>query len=380
MKTSALRLARFWTALCVLLIGSGLALWIVNGDLNVWLGSWRHTFHVTSLLSMRTTLSLLVIGMLFSWSSARLLATLLKACGPILMKTGFGLGKATVFFPVSALAWAFIGLWIGQLGHPIWTLMPEADVSAHLPMLELAARFVWTWVPALGLLSLSLTGQWLSLMLRETPTSDQPPDKPENAERSLATPHLAPAERDAGRQPTPSLIKWRAGILLSKPSREKNASTSAQITSSSYQGLWNTGLLALMLLICIEDALGIHGTAAALAQSLRAHDFSSAATALLMLTCIAILWTIAVSGPGPWPVKTFRSGLAALFKTAAWCVLVLSLVTNVMGLHVSKMFTLIDSDTAFASPESALWAGLQPMLCALSLWFVGHIISTLNES
>ncbi len=379
MKTSAHSLARFWTALCVLLIGSGLALWIVKGDLNVWLGSWRHSFQLTSLLSMRTTLSLLVISMLFSWSSARLLAALLRASGPILMKTGFGLGKAAVFFPVSALAWAFVGLWIGQLGHPIWTLMPAAGVAENLPAHELTARFIWTWVPALALLSLPLTGQWLSLMLRESPASDVPADEPGSAEQSLATPHLAPAKRDAGKQPTPSLIKWRAGILLSKPSRKEKGSTRPQPISATHPGLWNTGLLALALLISIEDALGLHGSAAALAESLRALDFSSAATATLMLTSITVLWTLIVSGPGSWTVACLQSGLAALFKIAAWCVLMLTLATNVIGMHVSKMFVLINSDTAFVSPESALWAGLQPMLCALSLWFVGHIISTFNE-
>jgi len=79
-------------------------------------------------------------------------------------------------------------------------------------------------------------------------------------------------------------------------------------------------LMKLALLICIEDALGLYSSSAALGQSLRALDFSSAATATLMLTSISVLWTLIVSGPGSWPVACLQSGLAALFKIAAWCV------------------------------------------------------------
>jgi len=58
-------------------------------------------------------------------------------------------------------------------------------------------------------------------------------------------------------------------------------------------------------------------------------------------------------------------------------VLVLTLATCIIGLRL-PLLMVIDAEMAFASPESALWAGLPPMLCALSLWFVGHIIRPPN--
>lgn len=377
MKPGSISLSRFWAALSVLLIGSAAALWMVRGNMNVWSGAWQQVFGAASLFPMRATMGLLLVGMLFSWSSARLLATLLKACGPVMMNLGFWLGKAAVFFPMSALAWSFLGLWIGQLGHPIWTLMPVARSAENLPTLDLVAHFVWTWAPALGLLSVPLTGQCLSRLLRLPPCTDQPAEDQDNQLRSLATPHLDSAQREAGRQPAPSLIRWRAGILLSHPAREVRAGPVLPVAAVGHAGLWGMGMLAYLLLVCLEDTLGIQGAAAALGQSLRAHDFTAAAPAMLMMTCLATLWTLVVGGPGPWPVKSARHGLTALFKFAAWSVLALTLATSIIGLRL-PLLMVIDADMAFASPKSALLAGLPPMLCALSLWFVGHIIRPPN--
>ncbi len=213
MKHGHISLSRFWAALSVLLIGSAAALWMVRGDLNGWSGAWEHVFDSASLFPMRATLGLLLVGILFSWSSARLLATLLKACGPVMMNLGFWLGKAAVFFPMSALAWSFLGLWIGQLGHPIWTLMPVSRTTDSLPSLDLTAHFVWTWVPALGLLCVPLTGQCLSRLLRMSPRADQMVEDQDNQLRNLATPHLVSAQREAGRQPALVKIVGR-GILI----------------------------------------------------------------------------------------------------------------------------------------------------------------------
>lgn len=377
MKHGHISLSRFWAALSVLLIGSAVALWMVRGNMNGWSGAWKQVFDSASLFPMRATLGLLLAGMLFSWGSARLLATLLKGCGPVMMNLGFWLGKAAVFFPMSALAWSFLGLWIGQLGYPIWTLMPVARSAENLRTADLVAHLVWTWAPALGLLSVPLTGQCLSRMLRMSPHAEPPVEDQDNQLRNLATPHLVSAQREAGRQPAPSLIRWRAGILLSHPAREVRAGSVSPVAVAGHAGLWGMGMLALLLLGCIEDSLGIQGAAAALVQSLRVHDLTSAAPAMLMMTCLAVLWTLVVDGPGPWPVKSMRHGLTALFKLAAWSVLVLTLASNVIGLRL-PMLMVINAEMAFASPETALWAGLPPMLCALSLWLVGHIIRPPN--
>ena len=196
--------------------------------------------------------------------------------------------------------------------------------------------------------------------------------------RNLATPHLAPAKRDAGRQPTPSMIQWRDGILLSHPARAQRDIPHSLVVGANRPRAWGAGILALLLLVCIEDMLKIHGSAALFALSLRAHDLTGAATAMLMLTCIAVLWTLVVGGPGPWAVKSVRHGFAMVFKLAAWSVLVLTLIADIIGLRF-PLLAEIHPDTAFASPGSVLLAGLTPMLCALSLWLAGHIIRPQNE-
>ena len=378
MKSSALNLSRFWAALCMLLVGPAFALRMVHGDLNIWLGLWGRVLDPAGLVSMGGTLGLLAAGMLFSWSAAGVLAALLPPCGAGLMNAGFLLGMAAVFFPVNALLWWFLGLWIGRLGHPVWTLMPVAEVTGDLPAVDVAARLVWTWVPALGLLSVPLTGLWLARFLGCPPPVVMPAEDAGSMTRNLATPHLAPAKRDAGRQPAPSMIQWREGILLSHPARAQRDIPRSLGIRANRPRAWGAGILALLLLVCIEDTLKIHGSAALFAQSLRAHDLTGAATAMLMLTCIAVLWTLVAGGPGPWVVKSVRHGFAMVFKFAAWSVLVLTLVADIIGLRL-PLLAEIHPDTAFASPGSVLLAGLTPMLCALSLWLAGHIIRPQNE-
>jgi hypothetical protein len=378
MKSNALNLSRFWAALCVLLVGSAFALRLVHGDLNVWLGLWSRVLDPAGLVSMAGTLGLLSAGMLISRSAAGLLAAFLPACGAGLVNVGFLLGMAAVFFPVNTLLWSFLGLWIGRLGHPVWTLLPVAELTGDLTAAEVVARFVWTWAPAFGLVCVPLTGLWLARLLGGPSLVVMPAEDGGSGTRNLATPHLTPAKRDAGRQPTPSSIQWREGILLSHPAREQQGGPRTVVNTGNHQRPWGAGILALLLLVCIEDTLKIHGSAAAFAQSLRANDFTSAAGDMLMLTCIASLWTLVVGGPGPWAVRSVRHGFALVFKFAAWSVLVLTLVADFIGLQF-PLLAEIHPDTAFASPGSVLMAGLPTMLCALSLWLAGHIIRPQNE-
>lgn len=369
--------SRYWTALSVLLVGAGLALWLVQGDVQLWFHAWRQVLALQHLSADLTTLGLLIVGMILSWSSAGLLTTLLKNSGPLAAQTGLIFGKAAAFFPIHALTWAFLGQWIGKLGHPIWTLMPTEIATTHLPALDHLALSLWTWVPALALLCLPLTGQWLSLLLRTTPPSPPATEAEEIIERNVSTPHLFSPQREEGQLPGPSIIQWTTSAQLPPPARMAKSSQPEPSPSPVQPGLWSSGLLAIVLLIIIEDTLGLSGTAAALAQHWRAHDLTAAASSLLSLTCITLLWTLIVGGPSPWSVKTPRHGLAALLKVIAWSLLLLTLATSSFRLPL-PWFQVISADTAFTSPVTALWAGLPPMLCALSFWLLGHIISPRN--
>ncbi len=142
----------------VVLVGGIAVLCCVGGDLHLWMQSlgvapWA--------LAFATALRLFA-----AMALAVTFATCLKLLHPpALREVTFWLGKALAFFPVNLLAWSFLGLWIGQLGHPIWTLMPVTEPESSLSIFEAWARWTWSWIPVVGLISVPLTGQCMSLSL-----------------------------------------------------------------------------------------------------------------------------------------------------------------------------------------------------------------------
>lgn len=68
-------------------------------------------------------------------------------------------GRALACLPIAALAWGFIGLWIGQRGWPVETLLP-----AQLPEVQSAwqttlARMLWEFLAPALVLSIPLMGE-----------------------------------------------------------------------------------------------------------------------------------------------------------------------------------------------------------------------------
>lgn len=310
-KTDAL--CRIATALVVLVVGGVVALACTNGDWALWQAAWNAARWEHSFVTGVEILAAVVTA----FGLAAMIRPLLR--GP-LPQIGFWLGKVLVFFPVTCLAWGFLGWWIGQLGHPVWTLMPAADTAVTTTGAEAWARWLWTWVPAVALLIVPLTGQCLSLSLEKSPQG-----------------------RDLG--------------------------------------LSMLGFLALGLMIPIEDILGVEGAGSTLARVLRQPPNALAdATAVWMLTGTALYLAVCFHMPARlWPDKPaspvawVRSILSGGLKISAWLYLGHFLLICLSGGYRDTVGSA-ELIAAFDQPSGILGLGAAIMVHVLPFWALGHMI------
>lgn len=254
-------------------------------------------------------------------SGFRILSALLLAYGlsvfirswlpDFLSGAAFGLGKALAFFPVTCLAWSFLGYWIGQLGHPVFSLMPVSEAAAPLTRQEGWAHLIWLHFPLVALLALPLTGQFLSLSLE-------------------------------------------------KESRARDL------------GLAGIGLLALAASLPLEDILGLEGSGSALVRAFRLPDAAERARTIWMLTATGMYLAVCMTFPTRfWPqnivgrVDGLRFIVGSLCKLGAWVICLL---------FSGRLMPSLEAGELFDQPSACLLLGLKPMLCALSVWGLGHII------
>lgn len=367
--------SRFWAAMSLLLIGDFIAFVLVNGDVRVWLSVWRQVVQ-NGIPSIVATCSLLIAAMLLSQTLAAVALSLMKFMGGWFQKTGFWLGLALSLFPIHALAWAFIGLWVGRWGFPIWSLMPVSVDSKSLSWIEHLAQGFWTWVPALLLLCIPLVGQWIVILSNSLPLLGTEQPSAGEMEKSLVNPHLTPSERVLGGGFKELILRALRSIPL-RDSKRVMAGTQRAVQLSN--PVWWIGLLALICLFGIEDILGLPGAMAKLARALRTSTYQTAAMPVLMVSCVAVLGTICAGSPVLMMPDTIRCGLSWLLKGFSWSLVIASLLAISLGNNVPFVIQ-VDSEMVFSDPLSALWAGVPSMLCALSLWLVGHMIYAPNDS
>ncbi|MCX6858073.1 MAG: hypothetical protein NTV80_24585 [Verrucomicrobia bacterium] len=253
--------------------------------------------------------------------------------------------------------------------------MPVSADSTTLPFLERFSREAWTWSPAILLLSLALMGQWLSLFPLPSPEEDPPKPTAEEVERSLATPHLDSPERLPGRPFETFLLRTRDGIQLPASMRKMREKPHTDTFSNP---VWWVGFFGFVLLFSVEDIFGIPGSMSRLVQSLRSPDTQAAAPPVLMLSCVAAMGTCWAGSPVFATPPTLRCALSWLCKGASWAVIIVSLVATTLAINLPGL-PVVNSADIFTHPVTALWAGLPPMLCALSLWLLGHIFRTPND-
>jgi len=177
------------------------------------------------------------------------------------------------------------------------------------------AHWLWFWVPLLAMMLLPLTGQCLSLRLEKDPRS-----------------------REAG-----------------------------------YSML---GLLALMLLLPVEDIFGTEGAGAAVVRAFRQTDALARATSIWMLTATAIYLAVCIAIPTRlWPegvtgaAASARFLIGAALKLCGWLSLARFLV-----LGLGHDYASVEMYGAFENPTAILGLGTAYMLPALAFWALGHLV------
>lgn len=113
------------------------------------------------ILSSGLLLGVMLLGM----TTALALAMPARYLGPRARWGVAGMAKWVALYPLSALVWAAIGIWVGQLGLPVSSLMPTVtDPSLEAAPTRLA-QLIWGWMPPLFLLALPITAQLLATAL-----------------------------------------------------------------------------------------------------------------------------------------------------------------------------------------------------------------------
>jgi hypothetical protein len=304
---------RLTAMLLVMGVGGVVALVCVRGDYALWVQSLGAASWALSFATAVRVLLAMVLAVSFVASTRVLLPESLDGLA-------FWLGKALAFFPVTCLAWSFLAWWIGQLGYPIWTLIPVTEPEASLTQMEVWARWSWSWIHGVGIIVLPLTGQGLSLSLESDARS-----------------------RDVG-------------IDL-------------------------FGLFALILAICVEDIFAIKGVGTHLAMALRQSDAQNLASAIWMLTAVGVSLAGILSMSERWMPEFADAGRwvkmigGTLLKMGAWG-LSGYILLQAMSMDPRSGGVSAEWLTAFDDPLSILRVGFSWMLGALSLWALGRFIQS----
>ncbi|MCW0219971.1 MAG: hypothetical protein OJI67_16725 [Prosthecobacter sp.] len=108
------------------------------------------------------SLALFLGAMILSVTSSLAIATLWKPLGKTLAWPLILAAKGVALFSLTALIWAFIGLWVGHLGLPVSSLMLTPGDALSLDFTARLAQAIWWWVPPIFLLSVPLTAALLA--------------------------------------------------------------------------------------------------------------------------------------------------------------------------------------------------------------------------
>lgn len=363
----------FGSALAVLAVCAGVGVALSGGNVgatwDLWMGS---LVTLERWPQVGATLLLLAGALALALCGGLALALSVHGGGRLVRGVFLLLGKALACFPVNALAWAFIGAWVGLGGWPLWSLMPLRPDPQWLGLEEKLAFYLWLWTPPLLLLALPLGGQALVLAL-------------DARSRLLAIPgHEARRARGVG----PGAELWRHGL--------------AQVWREVRGRLPGLACMGMILLVIVEEALGLEGCCAPVGRALRSRDAGALAAALPFFAVPAALLLL-VLGRRPLPdawaeQKTrlmegavtigltpreawrrhvlggqVRRGLARGMFALSWLAAMAWACGALASLPPGEALARA-GDAAFTTPAVPLFAALPGLLCALSFWLAGRMI------
>ncbi len=294
-----------------------------------------------SLVSFIISLGLLLGALLLAVTTAMGLAAIARLPGGWTRWPLAVAGKGAALFPLSALAWAAIGLWAGRWGMPVGSLMAAAVDPTLLDFSSRLAQAVWWWVPPLFLLALPLTGEFL------------------------------------------------AGLLVGR--------------EAFHRQVRRAGLLGIVLLAVIEDAFHLPGALAGVIRGLHSPETVSLFLTLgppavlgIVWWCLASAWprtpvpyqpggedkiregalAIGLSPQEVWKRHLMRNqllhGLATLCSAAAW-IWIVWIAYGCPG-HAGLSHEFHEAmRAALTDPAAPLRFAWPHALCALFLWMLGRI-------
>ncbi|WP_409214074.1 hypothetical protein [Prosthecobacter sp.] len=208
------------------------------------------------------SLIVLVIALLLALSIGLAAGLLARRMGPRVEMLVAFFGRALACLPIAAVAWGFIGGWIGHLGWPVETLLPAQLPEAAGTWQTMLARELWEFLAPALVLALPLCGEVIQCVITDaTATADL-----DFSLRARGVPHSSRLWVHHLRQLLP-LLRVRMQSLC---------------------------LIAPVYLIIVEDVLRFMGWGGWMAQSIRAGDVSGiahgfiACGAMLALLCVSL--------------------------------------------------------------------------------------------
>lgn len=193
-------------------------------------------------------------------------------------------GRLLACLPVAAVAWAFIGVWIGHFGWPVETLLPVLLPEAPQAWQTTLARTLWEFLAPALLLAVPLTGEIMHCVVTDA-------GKTVNLDFSLRA-------RGVPR----GVWLWRHHLRQLLP-----------LLRARMQSLC---LIAPVYLIIVEDVLRFMGWGGWMAQAIRSGQINSVVPGLITGGGMMALLCAALGLlPGKWRA---RDGLLSAWSWQPW--------------------------------------------------------------
>ncbi|MDZ4288651.1 MAG: hypothetical protein U0984_11870 [Prosthecobacter sp.] len=367
-----------WLALGIVAIAALASAMVVAWDWQAWTVVWAEMGGVENMRSMGSSLGRLMAALVVATATALAFAISLRRLPAWLRTTLAVLAKSIALFPVAALTWSFIGLWVGKWGWPIESLMPVEAGKGFLPRM---AATLWNWSLPVLLLAVPLTADLTAWLLTTIARAPSP-----GLVDALAAKGLD-GKRIFYRHHLPRICAGLAGKL-------------------PFVTLLGAGYL-----IAVEDVLDLPGAAFSLARALRAGAADPLAAGVVLWSMTAALgctitWllcrvfcprgqstaprpsassrllesamVIGLSRAAGWRrhllPRQFRSALHLLFCGASWAVVGTILISTIVGWGPGVVLAEA-TKSALTDPWASLSAGVSPALCALFLWLLSRIMA-----
>lgn len=119
------------------------------------------------------SLIILIVALLLAASVGLAVGLLARQINPQAERFAAFLGRALACLPMAMVAWGFVGLWIGEHGWPVETLLPALLPEAQTAWQTTLARTLWEFLAPTLVLAAPLIGEVMHAVITDaTATAD----------------------------------------------------------------------------------------------------------------------------------------------------------------------------------------------------------------